>query len=176
MQRSRISEKTSSPSLDSSSPYHSHDHRDKRDKAAHALNSLEGRIEQLERQNRILQAALFAALDVGIKHNTNALLRGSTTSLSASASSSSVERSSPSSMDRSSKLHGRAVLNGRRSRMKKSIRRPESWIDSPGSSLRSDYQSDDSVSVRELEDMIEDLEFTCLSDKPGSDRLSNGRL
>ncbi|GFF24647.1 hypothetical protein IFM46972_01120 [Aspergillus udagawae] len=176
MQRSRISEKTSSPSLDSSSPYHSHDHRNRRDKAAHSLNSLEGRIEQLERQNRILQAALFAALDVGIKHNTNALLRGSTTSLSVSASSSSVERSSPSSTDRSSKLYGRAVVNGRRSRMKKSIRRPESWIDSPGSSLRSDYQSDDSVSVRELEDMIEDLEFTCLSDKPGSDRLSNGRL
>jgi hypothetical protein len=175
-QRSRISEGTSSSSLDSSSPYHSHDPRDRRDKAAHALDSLEGRIEQLERQNRILQAALFAALDVGVKPNAEALLGGSTTSLSASANSSSAERSSPSSTDRSSKLRGRAVANGRRSRMKKSLRRPESWIDSPGSSLRSDYQSDDSVSVRDLEDMIEDLEFTCLSDKPGSDRVPNGRI
>ncbi|GIJ90231.1 hypothetical protein Asppvi_009184 [Aspergillus pseudoviridinutans] len=175
-QRSRISEKTSSPSLDSSCPYHSHDPRDRRDKAAHALNSLEGRIEQLERQNRILQAALFAALDVGVNRHREALPGGSTTSLSASANSSSAERSSPSSTDRSSKLRGRAVVNGRRSRMKKSLRRPESWIDSPGSSLRSDYQSDESVSVREVEDMIEDLEFTCLLDRPGSDRMSNGRI
>ncbi|GFF43803.1 hypothetical protein IFM58399_07070 [Aspergillus lentulus] len=175
-QRSRISKGTSSSSLDSSSPYHSHDPRDRRDKAAHALDSLEGRIEQLERQNRILQAALFAALDVGVKPNAEALLGASTTSLSASANSSSAERSSPSSADRSSKLRGRAVANGRRSRMKKSLRRPESWIDSPGSSLRSDYQSDDSVSVRDLEDMIEDLEFTCLTDKPGSDRMPIGRI
>lgn len=165
-QRSRILEETSPPSLDSSSPYHSPDPHDRHDKAAHALNSLEGRIEQLERQNRILQAALFAALDVGVKHNREALLGGSTTSLSASANSSGAERSSRSSTDRSSKLHGRAVVNGRRSRMKKSLRRPESWIDSPGSSLRSDYYTDDSDSVRGLEDMIEDLEFT----------MSNGRI
>ncbi|KAH2129024.1 hypothetical protein KXW66_008752 [Aspergillus fumigatus] len=174
-QRSRISEETLSSLLGSSSPYHSHDPRDRRDKAAHTLVLLEGRIEQLERQNRILQAALFAALDLGVKPNAEALLGGSTTSLSASANSSSAETSSPSSTQRASKLPGRAVANGRRSLMKKSLRRPESWIDSPGASLQSDYQSDDDVSVRDLEEMIEDIEFTCSSDKPGSDRVRIGR-
>ncbi|RHZ50445.1 uncharacterized protein CDV56_102554 [Aspergillus thermomutatus] len=175
-QKSRVLEETSPPTLDSSNSYHSRDPRDRRDKSAHALNSLEGRIEQLERQNRILQAALFAALDVGVKHNMEALLGGSTTSLSASASSSGAEKSSSSSTDRSSRLSGRAVVNGRHSGMKKPLRRPESWIDSPGSSLRSDYQTDDSGSVRELEDMIEDLEFTWSSDKPGSNRVANCRI
>jgi hypothetical protein len=175
-QRSRILEETSPPSLDSPSPHHSPDPRHRHDKAALALNSLEGRIEQLERQNRILQAALFAALDVGVKHNREALLGGSTTSLSASANSSGAERSSRSSTDRSSTLRGRAVVNGRQSHMKKSLRRPESWIDSPGSSLRSDYQTDDSDSIIGLEDMMEDLEVTWLSDRPGFDRVRNGRI
>jgi hypothetical protein len=60
--------------------------------------------------------------------------------------------------------------------MKKSLRRPESWIDSPGSSLRSDYQTDDSDSIIGLEDMMEDLEVTWLSDRPGFDRVRNGRI
>ncbi|EAW08907.1 uncharacterized protein ACLA_098490 [Aspergillus clavatus NRRL 1] len=169
-QSSRGFENFSPQSHNSRSSYSSHGLPGQSNNAVHALNSLEGRIAQLEHQNKILQAALFAALDAGVKHNLEGVPGGLTTSGSAAASSSGAERSSLSSTDRSTRGH-RRTRSARHSRMKKTVRRPESWIDSPGSSNQSDYQSDDSLGVRDLEDMIEDLEVNWMTEEPKTRRM-----
>lgn len=107
--------------------YHSHD--------LSVINILEGRIAQLERQNKILQAALLAALDVGNKSGTESLLSGTVKSL-LSASSVSSKTTPPSSYDE---------------RTEKSKRR-ETWLDT--SSRRSSVSS-----------AGEDIDFGWLSDK-----------
>lgn len=107
--------------------YHSHD--------SSAISILEGRIAQLERQNKILQAALLAALDVGNKGSTESLLSGTVASL-LSAPSVSSKTSPASSYDE---------------RTEKSKRR-ETWLDT--SSRRSSVSS-----------AGEDMDFGWLSDK-----------
>lgn len=63
----------SSPSQYSQCTFHSHE--------SNTFSVLEGRIAQLERQNKILQAALLAALDVGNKDSAESLLSGTVASL-----------------------------------------------------------------------------------------------
>lgn len=107
--------------------YHSHD--------SSVINILEGRIAQLERQNKVLQAALLAALDVGNKGNTESLLSGTVASL-LSAPSVSSKTTPASSYDE---------------RTEKSKRR-ETWLDTSG--RRSSVSS-----------AGEDMDFGWLSDK-----------
>ncbi|PLB49165.1 hypothetical protein P170DRAFT_176899 [Aspergillus steynii IBT 23096] len=165
--RSRGVEKLSPQSQFSQSTFYSQDSRGSRHRA-YALN-LEGRIAHLERQNTILQAALLAALDVGVKPNLEALLGGSSTSSASGTGrtySSTTNSSSVEELPRRSKTK------------EQSCYRQESWIASPGSSRRDSYgSSDDSTNVRELEDMIEDFDFDWIldKDKPGSERHPLGR-
>lgn len=107
--------------------YHSHD--------SSVVNILEGRIAQLQRQNKVLQAALLAALDVGNKGSTESLLSGTVASL-LSASSVSSKTTPASSYDE---------------RTEKSKRR-ETWLDT--GSRRSSVSS-----------AAEDIDFGWLSDK-----------
>ena len=106
---------------------HSHD--------SSAISILEGRIAQLERQNRVLQAALLAALDVGNKGSTESLLSGAVASL-LSAPSVSSKTTPASNYDEQTE---------------KSKRR-ETWLDT--SSRHSSVSS-----------AGEDMEFGWLSDK-----------
>ncbi|KAK1145853.1 hypothetical protein N8T08_003799 [Aspergillus melleus] len=158
--RFRGVERSSPQSQYSQSTYYSQESRSSRHRA-YAM-SLEGRIAHLERQNKILQAALLAALDVGVKENLESLLGGSTTSLSASGTGRTYSSTNSSGFDEPP----------RRSRTKEqSCYRQESWIASPGSSRRDSYgSSDDSADVRELEDMIEDFDFDWILDKSSSER------
>ncbi|KAH8431640.1 uncharacterized protein LDX57_009296 [Aspergillus melleus] len=158
--RIRGVEKSSPQSQYSQSTYYSQESRSSRHRA-YAMN-LEGRIAHLERQNKILQAALLAALDVGVKENLESLLGGSTTSLSASGTGRTYSSTNSSGLDEPP----------RRSKTKEqSCYRQESWIASPGSSRRDSYgSSDDSANVRELEDMIEDFDFDWILDKSSSER------
>ncbi|THC99086.1 hypothetical protein EYZ11_001407 [Aspergillus tanneri] len=160
--RSRGIEKSSPQSPHSQNTYYSQDSRGSRHHA-YTLN-LEGRIAHLERQNKILQAALFAALDVGVKQNMESLLGGLNTAQSASGTG----RSSYSS---TSNLSSVDELPPKRSKLKRqSHRRQGSWIASPDSSQRDSYGSDDSANLQEVEDMIEDFDLDWMSDKSTPER------
>lgn len=123
----------SSPlSQDSQYTCHSHD--------SSVISILEGRIAQLERQNKVLQAALLAALDVGNKGSAESLISGTVASLLSAPSISSSKTTPPSSYDE---------------RTEKSRRR-ETWLDT--SSRRSSINS-----------AGEDMDFGWLSDKSSVD-------
>ncbi|KAF9886265.1 hypothetical protein FE257_011878 [Aspergillus nanangensis] len=128
---------------------------------------LEGRIAHLERQNKVLQAALLAALDLGDKPTLETLLSGSASSLSTPDTGRSFSSTTnPSSVDEP------AGRDERYTRTTKSRipYQPQNWIASPGSSRSSSYSSEDSDHVRELEDMIEDFDFSWVSDKSSLER------
>ncbi|KAI9044881.1 uncharacterized protein KD926_011054 [Aspergillus affinis] len=163
--RIRGVEKSSPQSQFSQSTYYSQDSRGSRHRA-YAMN-LEGRIAHLERQNKILQAALLAALDVEVKENLESLLSGSTTSLSASGTGRTYSTTTNSS----------GADEPRRSKNREqSCYLQESWIASPGSSRRDSYGStDDGANVRELEDMIEDFDFDWILDKSSAERQPASR-
>ncbi|KAL4924738.1 uncharacterized protein BDV17DRAFT_204502 [Aspergillus undulatus] len=114
--------------------------------------SLEGRIEHLERQNKILQAALLAALDVGVKQDLSSLLgvtpplTGTSFSSTTNTASSETPSIEPEKIPRS----GRTPY------------RPESWIASPDSFDKGSFISDGD---RELEEMMDDIGLNWLSDQ-----------
>lgn len=68
------------------------------------IHSLESRIAQLEHQNRVLQAALMATLDVGARSSTDSLLSGLAASFSGSRASSIMGRSASSVASHSSSM------------------------------------------------------------------------
>ncbi|PYI02987.1 hypothetical protein BO78DRAFT_422020 [Aspergillus sclerotiicarbonarius CBS 121057] len=166
--RSRVSERSSPRSHLSHSTHHSQDSRSSHRQSSQVIRSLEERIAHLERQNRVLQAALLAALDVGVKDNLESVLGGSATSLSTTATTPATG-SSFSSTTHSSSLD-ESMAEERRRHRKQPPYRPTSWIASPESSRRGSYDTGDSDNVRELEDMIEDMDFDWMSDKSDAGR------
>ncbi|RAH79761.1 hypothetical protein BO86DRAFT_147264 [Aspergillus japonicus CBS 114.51] len=137
----------------------SQDSRDAR-QSSQIIEALEERITHLERQNKILQAALLAALDVGTKQSLESVLGGLTTPPATATPGTGRSFSS----ETSTSVSTRARKSYSR-RSKKPPFRPESWIASPGSSRRGSYGTDDSAHVQELEDMIEDFDLDWMSEK-----------
>lgn len=138
--------------------FHSHD--------SHALSTLENRIAQLERQNKVLQAALFAALDAGNKESNENILSGTVASL-LSASDPSSKTTPASSMTMSpSSVDEPASESGGYSRTTTSRKR-QSWLDTRSSSRRSRRSSVSSgfdTHDKELEG-IHDIDLEWLSDR-----------
>ncbi|KAL4890707.1 hypothetical protein BDV59DRAFT_204181 [Aspergillus ambiguus] len=164
--RSRGLERMSPQSQKSESTYYSQDSRGSRHYQSAYVLSLEGRIAHLERQNKILQAALLAALDLGDKPSVETLLGGSGSSLSTPNTGRSF-----SSMTNASSYDERPMRDERRKRSKnRPPYRPENWIASPGSSRRSSFSDESGEQARELEEMIEDFDFGWPSDKSSFDR------
>lgn len=150
-------EKASSPqSQYSQSTHHSRDsHGSYRAQAESngAANLLEDRVANLERQNQILQAALLAALNAGVK--------------------SPLENLQESSMSPIFPAGG--LVNPYQNRY---TSRPESWVSSSRSSEQSGCETPASLresraKVRQLDNMIEDIESGWLSDRSS---LSGARL
>lgn len=139
----------------SQSTCHSHDSR--------TLNSLEGRIAQLERQNKILQAALFAAFDAGNKESNESILSGTVSSLLSGPSSKTTPASSL--LNSSSSLDEPVSEGGGCSRAGKSSNRQDTWLDTRSISSRSSMQSSNfSAHGRELE-VIHDIDLDWLSER-----------
>ncbi len=122
--------------------------------------SLEGRIEHLERQNKILQAALLAALDVGVKQDLSSLLATSTASTTAPP----LTGRSSSSMMSTSISEVPSMEHIKHTRDKKVPYRPESWIASPDSFTTSSYDGDCSAQTRDLEEMIDEFDLNWVAD------------
>ena len=109
-------------------------------------NFLEDRIANLERQNQVLQAALMAALNAGIVKNP----------MDGMPDASMSSMFPPSGMGN----HYQHRHNSR----------PESWVSSSLSSEHSGFETSSSLQdrradVRQLDNMIEDIESGWLSDK-----------
>jgi hypothetical protein len=107
---------------------------------------LEDRVANLERQNQILQAALMAALNAGVKNPLE--------SLNVDPSMSSGFSHTPFSRQ----------YSGRHTS------RPDSWVSSSRSSQHSGFEASSShrdtrANVKQLDNMIEDIESGWLSDK-----------
>lgn len=118
---------------------------------------LEDRVANLERQNQILQAALLAALNAGVKNPLDNL------------QDSSMSPTFPSS--------GLGIPYQNRY-----TSRPESWVSSSRSSEQSGCETPASIresraKVRQLDNMIEDIESGWLSDRPSLNgaRVSRNR-
>ncbi|KAL2830193.1 hypothetical protein BDW59DRAFT_22006 [Aspergillus cavernicola] len=151
---------------------HAHDHHNYDSYNYHvpepkANPSLEGRIEHLERQNKILQAALLAALDVGVKQDLSSLLGASATSLSTNITPPLTGRSFSSTTNASSVSEAPSAAQDRRPRNDKAPYRPDSWMASTESFRKSNYESDDSAETREFEEMIDEFDIDWLSDHSG---------
>ena len=119
-----------------------------------ASNFLEDRVANLERQNQVLQAALMAALNAGAVKNHMADLPDASMSPMFPAAS-----------------MGNPYQNRFNSR-------PESWVSSSRSSEHSGFETPSSLrdrraDVRQLDNMIEDIESGWLSDKSS---LSGARM
>ncbi|KAL4870481.1 hypothetical protein BDV12DRAFT_58730 [Aspergillus spectabilis] len=125
--------------------------------------SLEGRIEHLERQNKILQAALLAALDVGVKQDLSSLLGASAVSLSTNATPPLTGRSF-SSTTNTSTSEASSVEKDRHTRNEEGRYHPDSWAGSPDSFRRGHYDSE-GAETRELEEMIDEFDLDWLSDR-----------
>ncbi|KAL4786018.1 hypothetical protein BJX76DRAFT_355605 [Aspergillus varians] len=123
--------------------------------------SLEGRIEHLERQNRILQAALLAALDVGVKQDLSSLLAASATSTTTPP----LTGRSSSSTTNTSTSETHSVGRDRYTRDRKVPYCPESWIASPDSFNKGSYDGDRGTQTRELEEMMDEFNLDWLSDR-----------
>ncbi|CEL01946.1 hypothetical protein ASPCAL01522 [Aspergillus calidoustus] len=126
--------------------------------------SLEGRIEHLERQNKILQAALLAALDVGVKQDLSSLLGASAASMSTNVTPPLTGRSFSTTTNTST---SEAQSTGQESRghTDKASYRPESWVTSSDSLRKDIYESEDGADVRDLEEMMDDFDLDWLSDQ-----------
>ncbi|KAJ0424271.1 hypothetical protein BJY00DRAFT_259051 [Aspergillus carlsbadensis] len=126
--------------------------------------SLEGRIEHLERQNKILQAALLAALDVGVKQDLSSLLSASAASMSTNPTPPLTGRSF-STTTNTSTSEAQSAGQERRGRNDKASYRPESWVTGSDSLRKDIYESEDSADVRDLEEMMDDFDLDWLSDR-----------
>ncbi|CAG8890349.1 unnamed protein product [Penicillium egyptiacum] len=107
---------------------------------------LEDRVANLERQNQILQAALMAALNAGVKNPLQGL---------------SLDPNMPSNSPHAPFAH---QYPGRHTS------RPDSWVSSSRSSEHSGFETSSPyrggrASVKQLDNMIEDIESGWMSDK-----------
>ncbi|CRL29215.1 unnamed protein product [Penicillium camemberti] len=142
-------EKTSSPQ----SQYSQSTHRSRGSQSSQHTRAppqmdhyLEDRVANLERQNQILQAALMAALNAGVKNPLEGL------NLDPNMSS------GPSHAPFTHQYSGRHTS------------RPDSWVSSSRSSEHSGFETSSSYrdtrpNVKQLDNMIEDIESGWLSDK-----------
>lgn len=115
--------------------------------AQDANNLLEDRIANLERQNQVLQAALMAALNAGIKPNIDL-----------------HESAIPPSFSTAGLGNPYQGYQGRHAM------RPDSWMSSSRSSELSGFETPGSVrdaraNARQLDNMLEDIETGWMSDK-----------
>lgn len=150
-------EKTSSPQ----SQYSQSTHRSRGSQSSQHIRApppmdhyLEDRVANLERQNQILQAALMAALNAGVKNPLEGL------NLDPNMSS------GPSHAPFTHQYSGRHTS------------RPDSWVSSSRSSEHSGFETSSSYrdtrpNVKQLDNMIEDIESGWLSDKSS---LSGARI
>ncbi|KAL6231829.1 hypothetical protein BDW75DRAFT_34489 [Aspergillus navahoensis] len=122
--------------------------------------SLEGRIEHLERQNKILQAALLAALDVGVKQDLSSLLGAS----ASSTTTPPLTGTSFSTTTNTSTSEASSFGQDRHAQTGKVPYQPESWIASPDSFKKGNYDSD-GAETRELEQMVNEFDLDWLSDR-----------
>ncbi|KAI9368139.1 hypothetical protein BJX61DRAFT_240313 [Aspergillus egyptiacus] len=115
--------------------------------------SLEGRVEHLERQNKILQAALFAALDVGVQQDLSSIFTSFSTTptppLTGSSVSSTTNIPTP---DIPSEQPRRACHDILRYH-------PGSWA-----VKRDSFGSDYSAQTEELEEMIDEFDLDWISE------------
>ncbi|KAJ5412739.1 hypothetical protein N7465_005044 [Penicillium sp. CMV-2018d] len=141
-------EKTSSPQ----SQYSQSTHRSRESQSSQHTRApqgdhyLEDRVANLERQNQILQAALMAALNAGVKNPLEGL------NLDPNMSS------GPSHAPFTHQYSGRHTS------------RPDSWVSSSRSSEHSGFETSSSYrdtrpNVKQLDNMIEDIESGWMSDK-----------
>ncbi|CAG7957259.1 unnamed protein product [Penicillium nalgiovense] len=142
-------EKTSSPQ----SQYSQSTHRSRESQSSQHIHAapqvdhyLEDRVANLERQNQILQAALMAALNAGVKNPLQGL---------------NLDPNMPSNSPHTVFAH---QYPGRHTS------RPDSWVSSSRSSEHSGFETSSSyregrASVKQLDNMIEDIETGWLSDK-----------
>lgn len=134
------------------------------DNAASVIHSLETRIAYLERQNKMLQAALMAALDSG-KPPTESLVNSLASSLSSGSKASPVKVRSVSSLTSncSSMDDPAPSLKQNKLHSSKSSSRMDNWHatrdSSSFSSLGSSVARDDGAHTKELEHMMRDLEY-----------------
>ncbi|KAL4973323.1 hypothetical protein BDW66DRAFT_162186 [Aspergillus desertorum] len=143
----------------------SQDHRTYETPSYHGPDSkpnptLEGRIEHLERQNKILQAALLAALDVGVKQDLSSLLGASVTFNTTPP----LTGTSFSTTTNTSTSEASLVEQDRHTQNEKVSCQTESWIANPDSLKRGNYDSDGAES-RVLEQMIDEFDLDWLSDR-----------
>ncbi|KAI9933803.1 hypothetical protein ASPWEDRAFT_311425 [Aspergillus wentii DTO 134E9] len=152
------------PTFDKSSPQSLHS-QDSQASHARTVKLLESRIAQLERQNKILQAALSAALDAGGK-DENALGMSTSTSVSASTASSATGTSF-SSTTTPSPVEETIPEQGKQSRMGSSSG-PAGWNVSRNNGPRASTATTSSrgSNFKELEDIIAGFEFGWTLDVP----------
>lgn len=136
-------------SVNSQSTYRSRDPRSTHHIQQDSNQFLEDRVANLERQNQILQAALLAALNAGVKDGGMDSLQTALSPLSA-APTNPYQRQTRYPQQYNS--------------------RPESWMSSSRSSDNSGFETPGSVrdsraNIRQLDNMIEDIEAGWLSDK-----------
>lgn len=175
---------------------HSHDSRASQSHHGHdkrnSLHPLEARIAVLERQNKMLQAALLAALDMGVTYDADCVRSGlPTPSLMSSASP--TTSAPPSANPLLGGLAPDEMSSGRRERGRASLSRPNTGAPGPDSwdsvqdqnHGRDDHHhgrhhdpgrrgscasGSDDASVRELEAMMGDLEMGWRADGSGGRR------
>lgn len=152
-------------SINSESTYRSREPRSSRHMQQEPNQFLEDRVANLERQNQILQAALLAALNAGVKDG------GMMDGLQAALSPLSAAPQNP--YQRQSRYQQQPQYSSR----------PESWVSSSRSSDNSGFETPGSVrdsraNIRQLDNMIEDIEAGWLSDKSsmsGPPRMARNR-
>ncbi|KAL4749422.1 hypothetical protein BDW72DRAFT_194865 [Aspergillus terricola var. indicus] len=143
----------------SSHDYRTYDLHSRQSPESKPNPTLEGRIEHLERQNKILQAALLAALDVGVKQDLSSLLGASVTSTTTPP----LTGTSFSTTTNTSSSEASSVGQDRHTPKGKVPYQPESWIASPDS-FKDNYDSD-AAETRELEQMIDEFDLDWSSDR-----------
>lgn len=170
------SSSSSSHNFGSSSPlsqysqnaFHSHGN-------SHTLTTLKGRITQLERQNRILQAALLAALEVGNNSNNNkesseSLLSGTVASMLSAPSSKTTPTSSLADREPPSETGGYSSSHRTKDNTHPSRRR-DTWLDldtcsrSSSDGGSSNAQSSNLSAKDKALEGINDVDFGWLSNR-----------
>jgi hypothetical protein len=120
------------------------------------MRMLEARVAMLERQNKMLQAALLAALDIGVSHDVER-------SSSASPALDSVITMSQNNNERlGTALNGLGIDEPQYDRRKTShTARPDSWASGHDDTSRGSFETTASRSdnsVRVLENMLNDFD------------------
>ncbi|KAL1981407.1 hypothetical protein VTN96DRAFT_2709 [Rasamsonia emersonii] len=127
--------------------------------SGHYLHPLEARVAQLERQNKMLQAALLAALDIGVSYDAECVRSGLPSPLS---SYSTRLGSSLGGLGFDETRYERERTN----RKSYPTRRPDSWASVRDQHSRGSqgsfetHSSESDASVRAMENMLSDLDVS----------------